>query len=87
VFEVTGRAGEGEAVCCGGCRSVEEEATSVASINGGASILATVDGGSREGSDGDPSESSQVLLQLEQQNGGKGVVTSTRLDMCVYPNF
>jgi hypothetical protein len=82
VLEVTGRAGEGEAVCCGGCRSVEEEATSVASINGGASILATVDGGSREGSDGDPSESFQVLLQLEQQNGGKEVVTSTRLDMC-----
>jgi hypothetical protein len=38
-----------------------------------------MDNGSRDDSDGDPSESCQVLLQLERHKGGKGVDRSTRL--------
>ncbi|MCH83309.1 hypothetical protein A2U01_0004128, partial [Trifolium medium] len=67
---------------CGGCSGEHEELASMASNDGGASFLATVVGGSEEGSDCDPSQSCQVLLGLEQQTGGKGGSMGTRKDVC-----
>ncbi|MCI30085.1 hypothetical protein A2U01_0051294, partial [Trifolium medium] len=46
VVEDGGRWLEGGGRCCGSCPMVQEEVTSMASNEGGASFLATVDGGS-----------------------------------------
>ncbi|MCI72786.1 hypothetical protein A2U01_0094050, partial [Trifolium medium] len=45
--------------CCGGCGAEQEDATSLASNVGGASVLATVVGDSVGGSEGDPLETCQ----------------------------
>ncbi|MCH95891.1 DUF4283 domain protein, partial [Trifolium medium] len=60
-----------------------DEASSMASNDGVGSFLATVAGGSVDGSDdGDPSQSCQVLMGLERQVGGKGGNMSTKKDLC-----
>ncbi|MCH84933.1 RNA recognition motif, partial [Trifolium medium] len=65
-----------------GCSGEHEEIMSLASNNGDASFMATVVGGSEEGSDCDPSQSCQVLLGFEQQAGGKGGSLGTRKGVC-----
>jgi hypothetical protein len=82
IIEEGGGGWVGSSRCCGGCKPVQEDATSVASNDGGASILGTVEGGSDASCDGDPSQTCQALLELEKQARGKGDITSTRMEVC-----
>jgi hypothetical protein len=68
--------------CRCGAFEVSDEVVSAASIGGGASVLGTMEGGSEVGSDGDPSQTCQVLLELEKHAGRKGEMTSTRKEVC-----
>ncbi|GAU12981.1 hypothetical protein TSUD_191730 [Trifolium subterraneum] len=68
--------------CHGGYPVRQEEASSMASIVGGVSVLATVEGDSVVGSDGDMSVGCQEVLGVGNKVVGKGEYLNPRMDVC-----